>query len=174
MSTSDIVGTTQALHLSEGVVKIIHSISSKSGVYNIALDAAGPVAHFLKPRAFCEVTGPIIAQLLAPADAGIVISAAATIIPTNPTKLPTDLTGVRADVSTQNFAVSALTPVPTATLSFHPAINTVLKPRPLSGRHPQLLIGWHIETKQTSFKVDLDVTIRIKFSGADWEEPSTW
>lgn len=171
---SEVIGTTAALHVPTFPVRIVHTITSKTGVYHVALDEAPGFKSHIAPHALIKIAGPVTARLLAPASADIVISAAASIVPTNPLKWPTDLTGVRAEVSSQPFAVSALTPVPTAVLGFHPAINTTLKPKPVTGRHPALLVGWRIDTTQTSFSVDLAVSFEVEFSGADWVEPSSW
>lgn len=171
---SEVVGTTAALHVSRAPVKFIHSIDSKKGVHHVDLDSAPGIAEFIAPHALVEIDGPIVAHLLAPASADIVISAAASIVPTNVRSWPTTITQVRADVSASNFAVSALTPVPTATLTLHPAINQVIKPRPVTGRHPAILFGWLVQTTATSFVVDIEVTVNLKFSGADWVQPSSW
>jgi len=167
-------GETAWLHTSKADIKIVHSVTSKSGVYHFDLDQRAEVLAYTSSRGLTRVCGPITSSIVGPASADLVISASASIVPTDVSHWPTNLSEVRADSFAKNFSVSALTPVPTVVLDFHPAINHQLKPRPFLGRHPAFLAGWSIQTTSSTVAVDIEVVVPLEFSGIDWIQPASW
>jgi hypothetical protein len=169
-----IIGTTAALHLSKHVVKIVFPVTRKSGVEHFDLSARTEVTTYIASRGSARICGPISASFVGPATADIVVSATATIVPTDPGGWPSNLEQVAHDSSAVNFSISALSPVPVATLQLSEVINTQIKPKPLSGRHPAILFGWDVESSNTSFKGRFEFRVPLEFDGVDWVKPSDW
>lgn len=167
-------GATEWLHTSRADVRVLYTITTKKGVKAFALDSRKEVLAYIASRGLARICGPVQARFLAGATADVLISAAATIVPTDVTSWPTEVSQVRADSYAGDFAVSALTPIPSVVLQLHPAINSQLKPRPFLGRHPAFLLGWDIQTSATTIAVDVAVIIPLEFSGVDWIQPVSW
>jgi len=172
--SSAIVGTTAALHLNTVHVKIVHVVNNKQGVVHFALDSRPEILAYSASRSSVKVVGPITASFVGPASADAVLGATATIVPTDVNSWPTTVHQVAADSSSVNFAVSALSPVPIAVLRLSTTINSQLKPRPLFGRHPEVLVAWDVETTATTFRARFEFVVPIELDGVDWVAPSSW
>jgi len=169
-----IVGTTAALHSNRHTVKIVVIVNKKSGVSHFALDSRAEVHTYTSSRGSARICGPIVGSFIGPASADVVISATATIVPTDVSSWPKTLDQISEDSSAVNFSISALSPVPTATITLSEVINSQLKPRPQAGRHPEILFGWDVETTNTSFKGRFEFKVPLEFGGVDWVKPSSW
>jgi hypothetical protein len=169
-----IVGTTAALHLSRHRVKVVFPVSGRSGVAHFELDSRSEVRAYLDSRGSVHICGPIVGSFVGPASADVVIGASATVVPANPGAWPATLEQLAEDANAVNFSISALSPVPVATIPLSEVINHQLKPRPFSGRHPALLFGWEVETSSPTFKGRFEFQIPLEFSGVDWIKPPSW
>lgn len=169
-----IVGTTAALHLSRHVVKIVVKVTALSGVQHFALDSRPEIKAYIDNRGSARISGPVVGSFVAPASADIVVSATATIVPTDVSSWPTTLEQVAEDSAAVNFAVSALSPVPTAVINLAEVINSQIKPRPQAGRHPDLLFAWHATTTDPTINARFEFKVPIEFSGVDWLKPVSW
>jgi hypothetical protein len=174
--TSAVIGTTAAFHLSAVRVKIVYPLATKTGSYHVALDAHPAVVNYLSRHSLVQISGNIVASIVGPASADIVVAACASIVPTRVTSWPDTVVKVAEDANSQNFATSALSTIPTATLIFHPDINTTIKPRPQSGDHPALVVSWSVQTSAPVPPVGtrLEVVVPIQFSGTSWVQPASW
>lgn len=172
--TAAIIGTTAALHINRHVVKIVCPVVAKSGVGHFALDSRREVQSYIATRGSASIVGPIIGSFIGPASADAVVSATATIVPTDCPSWPVTLEQVSQDSSAVNFSISALSPVPTATIRLAEVINTHIKPRPQTGRHPEIVFAWDVETTATEFRGRFEFTIPLTFDGVDWVKPHTW
>lgn len=169
-----VVGTTAALHLSKHTVKIVVVVNEKAGVQHFAIDSRPEVRTYIASRGSARICGPIIGSFVGPASADVVISATATIVPTDVSSWPTTLEQISEDASAVNFSISALSPVPTATIVLSEVINSQIKPRPQAGRHPDILFGWDVETAKSKFKGRFEFKVPLEFSGVDWVKPASW
>lgn len=169
-----IVGTTASLHLNRHTVKIVVVVNKKKGVEHFAVDSRAEVRTYIESRGSARICGPILGSFIGPASADVVISATATIVPTDVTSWPDTLEQISEDSSAVNFSISALSPVPTATIVLSEVINSQIKPRPQSGRHPDILFGWDVETAKASFKGRFEFKVPLEFDGVDWVKPASW
>jgi len=172
--TAAVVGTTAALHLNRHTVKVVVVVNKKSGVLHFAIDSRPEIHVYTASRGSARICGPIVGSFIGPASADVVISATATIVPTDVTSWPTTLDQISEDSSAVNFSISALSPVPTAVIALSEVINSQLKPRPFTGRHPDILFGWDVETTNSAFKGRFEFQIPLEFGGVDWVKPSSW
>lgn len=169
-----VIGTTSALHLTQHSVKIVVVVKEKTGVQYFALDSRPELKAYISTRAFARIVGPIRGSFIGPASADAVVSATTTIVPTDVEHWPKTLEEVAQDSAAINFSISALVPVPSAVVPLSEVINTQIKPRPLSGRHPALLFAWDVETTHSTFRGRFEFHILLELDGVDWVAPASW
>lgn len=171
--SAQVIGTTAPLHAGTKDIRVIHKVTTKKGVHHFSLADAEALKVYSESRASVVIVGPIRLSYVGPSSADIVISASATIVPSRSTHWPSDLTQLAEDAGTVNFAISALSPAPLTSVPIPDYINRTLLPVPFLDEHPEIVLGWEIETDKTVFG-RFEITIPIAFDGLRWVKPASW
>jgi len=174
MSSADVIGSLDALTRTTVTVKVTHRISTASGVAHFPILSATNVAALAASRGEVRVEGDVVASFVCPASADFVAAASAAIVPCDAGLWPSDVEQVAEAPGASNFATSAISGTSVVSLSFDSAINRVLKPTPIAGRSPAIVVGWDVDTTKTEFTARFEFTLHLHLTGVDWVRPSSW
>jgi len=168
---SEVLGDTSWLHSTSADVKIAVSATGLKGHGKFRLSECPEVLKYTASRALARISGPIIVDVRGSATASTSTQACVVIAPSDLPSYPTDVESVAKAPLSQDSVSSLYLSHKSSSLGFHPAINTVLKPAPLTGRHPAIVYAYRIEGGNANSSVRIEVSFRLELNGVDYVSP---
>lgn len=168
---SEIIGETSWLHATSADVKVTVSATGPSGCQNFRLSNCPEVLKYTESRALARIVGPITFTVFGPASASKATTAHAVVVPYDLSTWPADNAGLAKAPLSEHLVNSLYVQNRSTALGFHDAINRVLKPEPLSGRHPGIAWSYSIENGAQQDPVRIELSFRLELAGVDYVSP---
>jgi len=165
------IGDDSSLHLSSVRVKVVVSHTGISGSGHFSLESRPEVLVYTESRSLASILGQVSVSVRGPSSPAKSTASSVTIVPDVLTTWPTTVALVDRAPESVNLISSLYLEQQSRTLSFHPAINTQLKPQPLVGRKPAVAYAYNITGGATTDQVLIEVSFNLSLSGVDYVSP---
>lgn len=168
---SEVLGDTAWLHSTSADIKIVVSVSGTARSGQFRLSDRPEVKKYTDSRALARISGPIVVDVRGPASASTSTTSCVVIAPHDLTSWPDTVNDVAKAPLSQDGVSSLYLAHKSASLGFHDAINTTLKPPPLTGRHPAVVWAYKVEGGAATDVIRIEVSFKLDLAGVDYVSP---